>query len=164
MPDQSVGGSGGPLWIPFTLRKTINCEHSPRPRAQASSRPQVSSRPQASSIDSRRRHPGRCGALVCTGRRAAPVSRLEPYAFCRVFPGADCLRLPGFPGGAKAGGYGAGEGGPAGHGLSVLGGEPVLAQSTPGFVVQRYCDRAFCPGCISGHRRPAGGIERELFS
>jgi hypothetical protein len=129
----------------------MRCEHSPGPQATASS------------ADTRRGDACRCDAVIYSGRRAAPVSRCEPYAFCRVFPGHDRVRLPAFPGGASAGGHGMGQGCPAGGGFSILGREPVVAQSAAGVLVQRCGDRALCPGCISGDREPVAGIEGQLF-
>ena len=119
-------------------------------------------RAQASTADSRRGHACRRGAVACAGRGSAPVSRNQPWAPRCVVPGDDCMRLPGLPGGAPGNGHGTGQGNRPGDGLSVLGGEPIVAETARGIPVQRYCDRALCAGCLSRDRGPAAGIEGEL--
>lgn len=59
------------------------------------------------------------------------------------------------PSGTQASARGSGEGDSAGDCVSLLGSQSAVAQSSPGDAFQRYCDCAFCIGCVFSHGRLA---------
>ncbi len=142
----------GPLRFLSLRREIMACEHP------------FESHAQISFLGSWRRHPCRCRGFVGLGRISGDVPRAEPRNSRRIFVGDDRGRLSGVPIGAQTCGGGLVQGDYAGSGFSFLGGESVLAQFSAGHAVQRYCHRALCAGCISGHHWLAGGRARQQVS